>query len=95
MEFDRVFAGGRRIRSRHFTLIALRGEGAPRLGLAVGRRYDSRAVGRNRMKRLIREVFRHAELAPFDIVVTVHPKAARATREELAAELARGFEELK
>ncbi|MGH8274863.1 MAG: ribonuclease P protein component [Gammaproteobacteria bacterium] len=94
-EFDRVFGSGQRIRTRHFTLIAVRTGGAPRLGIAVGRRYATRAVARNRMKRLIREVFRHAEPAPFDIVVTVRPDASRVQNRELAAELARSLGELK
>ncbi|MGH8162154.1 MAG: ribonuclease P protein component [Gammaproteobacteria bacterium] len=94
-DFDRVFASGRRVRSRHFMLTAAPGESVPRLGMAIGRRYATRAVARNRVKRLVREVFRHAELPPLDIVVTVRPDAARTPGCELAAELARDFEKLK
>jgi len=57
-EFDRVFAHGRRTAS---PLMALHwhDDGAPpRLGLAVSRKVDPHAVGRNRIKRALREEFR-------------------------------------
>ena len=43
----------------------------PRLGLSVGRRFERSAVGRNHVKRLLREAFRlerHA-LPPLDLVL--------------------------
>jgi ribonuclease P protein component len=44
-----------------------------RLGLSIGRRASTRAVGRNYMKRVCRELFRqHApSLTGFDLVVSV------------------------
>ena len=53
------------------------GEGA-RLGMAVSRKVDPRAVGRNRIKRILRENFRHHRRAmrPGDIVVVLRPPAA-------------------
>ena len=50
----------------------------PRLGLAVSRRVDKRAVGRNRIRRIAREVFRtHRDRLPeMDIVVVARPAAA-------------------
>ncbi len=90
-----MFADGRRIRSRHFMLIAAPGATAPRLGMAIGRRYSKRAVDRNRMKRLVREVFRHADLAPFDVVVTARAGAAGVAGKALRAELSHAFEKLK
>ncbi len=52
----------------------------PRLGLAVSRKVDKRAVGRNRIKRRLRERFRllHACLAPGAYVVVARSGAARA-----------------
>ena len=43
----------------------------PRLGLAIGRRIVPRAVARHRLKRLIRESFRHdiERLRGLDVVV--------------------------
>jgi ribonuclease P protein component len=56
-----------------------------RLGLAVGRRVSPKATRRNRIKRTLREVFRHerATLPAFDLVVVVKPPAAALTRREL------------
>ena len=48
-----------------------------RLGLIVPKRFVPSAVGRNRIKRLLREWFRHAQedLAGLDIIVRVKGKA--------------------
>ena len=51
--------------------------GTARLGVVVGKRMIKRAVGRNRVKRTIRESFRHATLPPLDMVVRVVEKDAR------------------
>ena len=49
-----------------------------RLGLAVSRKVDARAVGRNRIKRVLREAFRlhRNHLAPCCLVVVAKPPAA-------------------
>ena len=51
--------------------------GTARLGVVVGKRMIKRAVGRNRVKRTIRESFRLATLPPLDMVVRVVEKDAR------------------
>ena len=60
-----------------------------RLGLAISRKNCRKATDRNRIKRVIRESFRHHKrtLAGIDIVVINHPAAARATNAELFASL--------
>jgi ribonuclease P protein component len=56
-----------------------------RLGLAVSRKVDARAVVRNRIKRQLRGAFRHhrAQLAPGDYVVVARPGAAALPPEAL------------
>lgn len=86
-EFDRVFADGRRVATPLLALHLLMDAAPPRLGLAVSRKVDPRAVGRNRIKRQLRERFRHlrAQLAPGAYVFVARPPARRATNAELLA----------
>lgn len=75
--FTRVFRARRVVSDRFFRLHHAEAA-APRLGLAVSRRVDKRAVNRNRIRRLAREVFRlhRAEMPARDIVVVARPAAA-------------------
>lgn len=61
------------------------GEHEARLGLAVSKKNCRLAVGRNRLKRVIRESFRqHREtLQGFDVVVLNQPAAMRANNKAL------------
>jgi ribonuclease P protein component len=54
-DFDRIFASATRTASPMLALHLLSEEGPARLGLAVSRKVDKRAVGRNRIKRVLRE----------------------------------------
>ena len=91
-EFQRVLSGGVRLNVLAMTLV-LRPNGVsqPRLGLAVPRRAAKSAVTRHRLKRRIRESFRHhaEHLAGLDVVVIVRPGAvamdARRFRDVLAS----------
>lgn len=78
-EFQRVYRSGRRLRGEGFALIFLANALAHnRLGISVHRKAGN-AVRRNRIKRLIREVFRlHRDRFPpsADIVFTVRPEFA-------------------
>jgi len=67
------------------TLHWLPGERAARLGLAVSRKVDPHAVGRNRIKRVLRDAMRHcrAELQPGDIVAVVRSAARNASNDDI------------
>ncbi|MDR3352730.1 MAG: ribonuclease P protein component [Zoogloeaceae bacterium] len=64
------------------------GTGA-RLGLVVGKKCLQRAVGRNLVKRIIREEFRRAraELPERDIIFRLRVKLPRAQRRKVAEEV--------
>ncbi|QCO66637.1 ribonuclease P protein component [Luteimonas yindakuii] len=84
-EFDRVFQQGRRTASPMMALHRLVDEGPVRLGLAVSRKVDPTAVGRNRIKRVIRDQFRRmrSDLAPGAYVLVARPAARQADNDAL------------
>jgi len=85
-DFDRIFKQGRRVATPVLALHWQAGETAARLGLAVSRKVDPHAVGRNRIKRALREAFRHHSdrLATGDYVIVARPPAAKCDGVELA-----------
>ena len=85
-DFDRIFKHGRRVAlpvlALHWLHVPAEG---PRLGLAVSRKVDPNAVGRNRIKRALRETFRRhrARLSDGDYVVVARVGAARLSGEQV------------
>lgn len=88
-EFTAVFDGGRRVAHPVLSLHWLADARPARLGLAVSRKVDPRAVGRNRIKRALRESFRHLRprLAPGAYVVVARPSARGTDAQALRAAL--------
>jgi len=92
-----VFAQGRRSADGCFVVIAAANGGTmPRLGLAIAKRRLGRAVDRNRVKRIVRESFRHhaAELPAVDIVVLARSGLAERDNARLFDSLARHWRRL-
>ena len=90
-DFTKVFSDGVRLNARGVTIIVRpNGLAHPRLGLVVARRVLPRAVNRHRLKRLVRESFRHniEPLRGLDIVMIakrgVEKMQSRAVGEHLA-----------
>lgn len=85
-EFDQVFRDGRRAATPLLALHWHADDAPARLGLAVSRKVDRRAVGRNRIKRALREEFRQlrARLPGGAYVVVARQAAAAGSREALA-----------
>ena len=86
-DFDRVFKGGRRISDPLLSLHWLGDDAPARLGLAVSRKVDTRAVVRNRIKRVFRDQFRglRTGLAPGAYVIVARSAAASAEAPALRA----------
>lgn len=90
-DFEQVFGSGTFVRGRTVSLRILeRGDGPTRVGYAVGKRLDKRAVIRNRIRRRLREVLRRLELRDgYDVVVIARRRAltdgAPRLREDVAA----------
>ena len=94
-DFARVFSGGTRLNARVVTVVVRPNVvNHPRLGLAVARRAVRRAVARHRLKRRIRESFRHhaGRLGGLDVVVLVNPGAEKMDPECFRGLLARQWE---
>lgn len=89
-EFDRVFADGRRNADPLMSLHWLRSDKPARLGLAVSRKVDPRAVGRNRIKRVLRAEFRslRTQLPDGDYVLVARAAARDCDGKRLRAALA-------
>ena len=96
-DFDRVFNQPLRSARRCFTVLARSNLTThARLGLAVSKKVDKRAVGRNRIKRMIRESFRQDAIAavPLDVVVIARPPAATDNPGNVRQELADHWQRL-
>jgi ribonuclease P protein component len=101
--FGRVFEKANRSQDKWFTVLCRAhgsrepndsrepdgGVGA-RLGLAISKKHCRKATARNRIKRIVRESFRHhqAELGNLDVVVINRSAAAGATSRQLFDSLA-------
>lgn len=93
-EFLDVQGHGRRKHTDHFVAICRPASGPlSRLGVTVSSKVGN-AVVRSRVKRFVREVFRHrrAELSPpADVVIIAKSGADTLTYAQAASELARAF----
>ena len=89
-QFLAVQERGSRVVSSTFRLYGLgNGVGHSRLGMTVTRKVGG-AVVRNRVKRMLREIFRYnrAALAPsLDVIIVARPGIQERTREELEKEI--------
>ncbi|GAC1451446.1 MAG: ribonuclease P protein component [Steroidobacteraceae bacterium] len=89
-DFDAAYASGRRLGDGFFSVTVKSNTlSAPRLGLAVGVKVAGGGVGRNRLRRVIRESFRvhQHELPAVDLVVSARPRAKDAPAKALHASL--------
>ena len=93
-QFLTVYAEGRRVASKSFTLFGMRNSaGTCRLGITVTRKVGG-AVRRIRIKRRLREVFRRnrAQLAPdIDLVVNAHAAIDVSDAQAIESEFLRTF----
>jgi ribonuclease P protein component len=89
-DFESVLRSGLRLASPNFVLRArANAVGIPRLGIIAGRRAASRAVDRNRGKRLIREAFRSARAAigAYDVTIQLRTDLRKDLSSAVRSEL--------
>jgi ribonuclease P protein component len=96
-EYSSVFAFRKAIRGRFFVL-HYRPSGArtSRFGVVVAKKLVRRAVQRNLIKRLGRDIFRNvrATLGAHDLILRIHAKIEAASREEMRADMHQLFRRL-
>jgi ribonuclease P protein component len=95
--FGTVLRGSRKVRGRLSTVHVARARaGTSRLGIALTRKLVPRAVDRNRVKRLVREMFRRhvLKLAGLDCVVMLRERFDDANAALLLAEVRAHFDQL-
>jgi ribonuclease P protein component len=97
-EFSRVFKDPIRSSDRLFTILAVTNaeQAMPRLGLAISKKHAKRALDRNRIKRLVRESFRHQlQLLPMaDFVVMARDVTRQASSQEIFDSLSQHWKRL-
>lgn len=94
-EFRSVFEQAERSRDSYLVVLARRNDlTVARLGLAISKKNVRKSVDRNRIKRLVRESFRHnrTALGSVDIVVMARSAILRADREVIRQSLERHWE---
>lgn len=85
-QYQAVFGNAKAVRDRYFTvLVRFSNDDTARLGMVVAKKKARRAVDRHRLKRIIRESFRHGResLPVADIIVLSQAAATQASTEEL------------
>lgn len=96
-EFTNVFASPNKFmfKTKHFKCQAVKSTASlPRLGLTIQKRLVKRAHDRNRLKRLLRETFRHyVPLMPnYDFIFLVNSYHPSQTNEEIVSSIKFTFE---
>ena len=89
-DYQTVFSQSRyKVSCRHFLILATPNNGpVSRLGLVVAKKNVAKAVQRNRIKRQIREWFRHQKLQnSLDLIVLVRRDTDRLMNSQLARKL--------
>ena len=85
-DFQPVFKNAVPAVSPHLTLLARKNTlDHPRIGMAIPKKHIKHAVGRNRIRRIVREQFRHKQhqLPAIDIVVIAKAGIADLSNQEI------------
>ncbi len=96
-EYQSVFKQAYKSSDRYLVVLARNnGQDGARLGLAISKKRIKLAVGRNRLKRLIRESFRQNQsaLSGLDCVILARTGVAHANNQTLLVSLARHWQQI-
>lgn len=93
-----MFASARRAGDEYFVVLGQNNQQVTaRLGMAIARKHIKTAVGRNRIKRLVRESFRQYQhtLSGVDLVVTLRRDATGLTNQEIFRRLEKHWQHIR
>ncbi len=96
--FTRVFQEGRRSADHFFTVLYVaNNSGCARLGFAISRKRVGKAAARNRIRRLVRESFRHNRqtLGNVDIVIMARERTPAISNVELRESIEQHWSRLR
>ncbi len=85
-DYNYVFKNQSKVVGRYsLILFAKNNNSKPRLGLAIAKKKIARAVDRNKVKRIIRESFRHKQdiIGGFDIIVLAKGNLGNVAKPEM------------
>ncbi len=88
--YERVFKKAARSTDKWFTVLCRDNNSeSARLGLAIAKKHCRAATTRNRIKRIVRESFRHSQamLAGLDVIVINQPAARTGSNRQLSDSL--------
>lgn len=90
-DYAHVYANGIRVRGDYMRMVAAPStkEDGARMGLSVGRKFNTSAVRRNRMRRVLRSAFRlqRQQLPSLDIILIPTSRDLKLRTPEIEAEL--------
>lgn len=90
-----MFAQAKKIVTNDFILFCRQNElGYARIGLALSKKKIAKAHERNRIKRLLRECFRHTQLPAVDIIFLARTGVAKQTNLAINSRLSKTWEKL-
>lgn len=95
-DYDHVFKQAKKVVATSFILLYRENAvGHPRLGMAISKKMLAKAHDRNRLKRLLRESFRHQSLLPaIDVVVLAKADKATLQKALMGENMSRIWEKL-
>jgi ribonuclease P protein component len=97
-EFKAVFDNAKKISQKHLLILYKTNQNThSRLGLVVGKHFAKKAASRNRIKRVIRESFRHYQenIKGMDIIVIARQQCDTLTKHKLREGIDNLWEKLK
>lgn len=97
-DYQHVFAKAKRFQSDGLTVLARKNAHAhPRIGIMVAKKHVSKAVQRNRIKRIIRDCFRKAkgEIPAVDLIFIARKDIGKLSNSELRDGLTKVWEQLR